>query len=125
MGVSPTGKQGCFGRLAVEAVSSEPVSVASADFPETRENTGKLADSGSNIPQFSSRKCPESGVSGFNSLQIRTGNFSARTAKTINGTGTCGRFKSAGPQPPLPNTSDLGSAVPLLLRLSRARGEQR
>jgi hypothetical protein len=33
-------------------------------------------------------------MSGFNSLQIRTGNFSARTAKSINGTGTCGGFKS-------------------------------
>jgi hypothetical protein len=53
-------------RLAVRAVSSEPVSVASADFPETKENTGNLAGSDIKYPQAGSRKCLESGGSGFN-----------------------------------------------------------
>jgi len=50
-----------LGRLAVEAVSSEPVSVImSPEFPETRENTGNTADSSRLNPRSGSRKCPES-----------------------------------------------------------------
>jgi hypothetical protein len=47
----------------------------------------------SNIPNLARANARNPVCLAFNSLQIRTGNFSARTAKTINGTGTCGRFK--------------------------------
>jgi len=47
---------------------------------------------GLNTPNLARANAQNPGCLSFNSLQIRTGNFPGRTAKTITGTGTGGRF---------------------------------
>ena len=97
----------------------------SPGFPETRENTGHLADSGIKYPNSGSHKCPESRRVRLQFPADPNREFFRQNSETVNETGTCGRFKSRVSFGHLRRSDDLLADVAGRLRPHQGSGRAR